>query len=339
MSNRSWTIERRAALAGLPHGRERSFGATVGAATQRKSPGRNSMDQPQTSQSKAAGYDRSTEDVGNIVEFGHVNVQVPDQRLATLFYVSGLGLTRDPFLNGGVDNMWVNVGASQFHLPSGPAQVLRGVTGLVLPDLDALLTRLARVREPLAETRFGFSQRADGAIDVTCPWGNRIRCHAPDPRLGRITLGIPYVEMDAPPGTAGRIARFYREVMRAPASVAGEAAVVRIGTDFRLVLQETDRVQPEWDGNHIQVSLADFSSPHAWLAARGLVTEESNQHQYRFCDVVDVDSNALLLTVEHEVRSMRHPTYARALVNRAPRQTVSHYAAGHEIWPASMPAE
>lgn len=289
-------------------------------------------------QQQAVTYDRTTEDVGNIVEFGHVNVAVPDQRLATLFYVTGLGLTRDPFLNVGIDNMWVNVGHSQFHLPSGPPQVLRGVTGLVLPDLDALPDRLARVRGPLAETRFGFAARPDGAVDVTCPWGNRLRCHAPDPRLGRVTLGMPYVEMDAPVGTAARIARFYREALQAPASVVGEAAAVRIGTDFTLILLETDRAPPEYDGNHIQVSLADFSGPHAWLQARGLVTEESNEHQYRFRDIVDVDSGELLLTVEHEVRSMRHPMYARPLLNRNAAQTTRRYAPGHEVWPPAMTA-
>ena len=114
---------------------------------------------------------------------------------------------------------------------------------------------------------------------------------------------------------------------------------MRIGTGFTLILQETDRVQPEWDGNHIQISLADFSGPHGWLATRGLVTEESNQHQYRFRDIVDVDSHELLLTVEHEVRSMRHPMYARPLLNRNAVQTTRHYAPGHETWPAAMPAE
>jgi hypothetical protein len=77
----------------------------------------------------AQEFDRSQEDVGNIVQLEHVNVWVPDQRLATLFYVTGLGLTRDPYLMTGIDNMWVNVGRSQFHLMTGPAQVLRGCTG------------------------------------------------------------------------------------------------------------------------------------------------------------------------------------------------------------------
>ena len=43
-------------------------------------------------------FDRAAEDLGNSIHFEHVNVTVPDQRLATLFYVAGLGLTRDPYL-------------------------------------------------------------------------------------------------------------------------------------------------------------------------------------------------------------------------------------------------
>ena len=66
-------------------------------------------------------FDRTQEDLGNSIHLEHVNVTVPDQRPATLFYVAGLGLTRDPYLMVSDTNMWVNVGRSQFHLPSGPA--------------------------------------------------------------------------------------------------------------------------------------------------------------------------------------------------------------------------
>ena len=38
-------------------------------------------------------FDRATEDLGNSLHMEHVNVQIPDQRLSTLFYVAGLGLT------------------------------------------------------------------------------------------------------------------------------------------------------------------------------------------------------------------------------------------------------
>ena len=90
-------------------------------------------------------FDRAAEDLGNSIHFEHVNVTVPDQRLATLFYIAGLGLTRDPYLMVSDTNMWVNVGRSQFHLPDGRAQVLRGHTGLVIAGREALpLSVLAR---------------------------------------------------------------------------------------------------------------------------------------------------------------------------------------------------
>src|SRR2546430_1503735 len=79
-------------------------------------------------------------DMTNAVLLEHVNLQQPDQQLATLFYVSGLLLTRDPYLMVGLDNMWINIGRTQVHLPTtrGEAQRLRGAIGLVVPDLDRL---------------------------------------------------------------------------------------------------------------------------------------------------------------------------------------------------------
>src|SRR5499425_3617792 len=104
-------------------------------------------------------FDRAAEDLGNSIHLEHVNVQIPDQHLATLFYVAGLGLTRDPYLMVSDNNMWVNVGRSQFHLPSGDPQVLRGHTGLVIAGREALLERLAAVRERLKGTRFDFAEQ------------------------------------------------------------------------------------------------------------------------------------------------------------------------------------
>src|SRR5258708_3811187 len=106
-------------------------------------------------------YNRAAEDLGNVIHFEHVNVQISDQRLATLFYVAGLGLTRDPYLNVSDNNMWINVGRSQFHLPTGTPQVLRGHTGIVITGREALLERLASVRKKLDGTCFAFSESND----------------------------------------------------------------------------------------------------------------------------------------------------------------------------------
>src|SRR5262249_23369500 len=101
------------------------------------------------------------EDIGNIVSLEHVNVQVPDQSQATLFYIIGLGFTRDPYMNVGLTNMWINIGDQQFHLPTGQPQVLRGHTGLVVPDLAALKERLASIQDQLSGTKFAWSDHGD----------------------------------------------------------------------------------------------------------------------------------------------------------------------------------
>jgi hypothetical protein len=284
-------------------------------------------------------FDRSAEDLGNVVSLEHVNTRIPDQRLATLFYMSGLGLTRDPFLMTGVDNMWANVGRSQFHLPTGEPQVVRGVTGLVVPGREALLKRLAAVREPLKDTLFAFKEH-DDYVEAVSPWGNRIRCHEPSlgpaPRFGRIALGMPYVELFAPVGTAPAIARFYREIIATPAHVADDGGVPRaiasVGPDQSLIFRETEEPQPEFDGHHVQIYLHDFSGPYRRLLERGLISQEDDQHQYRFIDIVDLESNRVLFGIEHEVRSMRHPLYARPLVNRNPAQTNRDYMPDHDTW-------
>jgi hypothetical protein len=280
-------------------------------------------------------FDRAAEDLGNSIHLEHVNVTVPDQRLATLFYVTGLGLTRDPYLMVSDSNMWVNVGRSQFHLPSGEAQVLRGHTGIVISGREALLDRLASVARKLDGTAFAFSEHND-YVEATCPWGNRVRCYEPDAaRFGRITLGIPYVEFDVPPGTAQGICAFYPQIMGIQTELRnGDATVARakMGKDQYLQFRETDRPQPEYDGHHVQIYITDFSGPHRRLSERGLVSQEDNQYQYRFRDIIDLADGRHLFTVEHEVRSATHPMYLRPLVNRNPAQTNRTYASGHDQW-------
>jgi hypothetical protein len=284
-------------------------------------------------------FDRAAEDLGNSIHLEHVNVQVPDQRLATLFYVTGLGLTRDPYLMVSDTNMWVNVGRSQFHLPTGAAQVLRGRTGLVISGRQALLDRLASVAPKLAGTAFGFSEHND-YVEATCPWGNRLRCHEPDAeRFGRITLGIPYVEFDVPVGTAKAICAFYPEIMEIPAEFKngdGMLARVEVGKDQYLQFRESAAPQAEFDGHHVQIYITNFSGPYRRLKERGLVSQEDNQYQYRFRDIIDPATGKHLFTVEHEVRSATHPMYLRPLVNRDPAQTNRTYAHGHDQWPWAM---
>ena len=173
------------------------------------------------------------EDVGNIMLMEHVNVQIDDQSIATLFYLVGLGFTRDPHMMVGLENMWVNLGEQQFHLPTNEkVNVLRGHIGVVTPSLDALAQRLESVAPRLKGTKFAWSRRQD-YIEATCPWGNHFRIYEPSERFGNIVTGMPYVEFTVPVGTAEGIVRFYDQAIgchgdgrRKP---EGKAAVVSIG--------------------------------------------------------------------------------------------------------------
>jgi catechol-2,3-dioxygenase len=279
-------------------------------------------------------FDRSAADIGNIVNLGHININITDQRLATHYYISGLGLTRDPFLNTGVRIMWVNVGMSQFHLPTGEPNILRGTAGLVIPDRAALLERLTEVKKALEGTKFSFRETNDG-VETVCPWGNRITVHEPDAaRFGRVALGMAYIAFDVRPGTARPIARFYREIMGAPAEVVENGkspqAKVEVGDHQYFCFRETDAPEIPYDRHHAQIYIANFSGPHKKLGELGLITREFDDYEYRFQDIVDLDTREVLFTVEHETRSQTHPMFGRPLVNRNPAQSNRDYKPGHD---------
>lgn len=280
--------------------------------------------------------DRAREDVGNIVLLEHVNLTQPDQGPTTLFYIVALGGTRDPYLMVGLDNMWINYGRHQLHMPSRDPQPqrLRGTMGFVVPDLAALKARLARVAPRLAGTQFSW-RNCGGHVEATCPWGNRVRCHAPAAEFGETELALAYVEFDVPKGSAAGIARFYAEVMGAPAEASKGRARVPVGRGQALVFSETAGDVPPYDGHHIQIYIADFSGPYRKLAERGLITLETDAHEWRFQRIVDPAGGDTLFEVEHEVRSLRHPLYGRALVNRNPDQTNSRYARGQDAFRGS----
>src|SRR3954468_15944874 len=194
-------------------------------------------------------YDRATQDVGNIVHLEHYNCCIDDQRLAVLFYVVGLGATRDPYIFTGLENIWLNFGRTQVHMPSRAVppktERLRGTAGFVVPSLDELAKRLQYAGEEMnrvvgSSGEFSFEKKKD-CIEATDPWGTRVRCHAPSAEYGPTELALAYVDFDVPPGTVDGIARFYNEIMKAPARVAGSQASVSVGKHQKLLFTETKK--------------------------------------------------------------------------------------------------
>lgn len=270
---------------------------------------------------------------GNILALEHVNLAVPDPQLAHLFYVTGLGLTRDPYMDFGLHNFWVNAGSEQIHLPTGEPQVLPGITGLALPDVEALEARLLRLRKNVAalqNTKFGWSRQGQGLL-ITCPWGNRYAVSA----AAAQRPGIPWVQLQVPSSACPGLADFYAQVFAARVSLDADMAVVHIGRNqqLRFAGQPQNARLPEYDGHHIAIYLEDFAGPYQKLQDLGLVTRETGGHEYRFDTLVHMQTGAVLARLEHEVRSRRHPLYGRELVNRNAAQNIRSYQPGEDAAP------
>lgn len=273
-------------------------------------------------------YLREDEDVGNVQLLEHVNLTVPDQSIASMFYVTGLGFTRDPYIDFGTFNMWINLGDQQFHLPTNKAQILRGHIGLVVPDLDELLKRLNFASKGLQNTQFSYAAEND-FLALTCPYGNKFKVYAPS-SYPRMDIGIAYIQFDVPTATTAGIARFYEQVLGCPAQHSGDIATVAMGHNQQLIFCETQTELTSYDGHHIAIYISNFSAPHSWLSQRGLISEESDQYQYRFQNIVEPESGELLYELEHEVRSLSHPMYRRCLVNRNASTNFFTYRKGNE---------
>lgn len=268
---------------------------------------------------------------GNVIALEHINLAVPSQRIATIFYVLGLGLTRDPYMSVGHENMWVNVGYQQFHLPTRSQQKIPGCIGLVVPSLSELNVRLETVESHLGNTNFRFEYGPD-KIDITCPWGNRFSCFEPASERPSMILGISFIQFDVPIGVSTEIGRFYSDILGAPVERldGADGISVRIGHDQSLLFRETSREIPDYDGHHVAVYLREFKEVFLSLDKLGLVHELSNDHQYRFQDIPNLLTGKVAFQLEHEVRSLEHPMYQRDLVNRNPNQGFAGYIPGND---------
>ena len=270
-------------------------------------------------------FDRQREDLGNILCMEHVNLRVPDQTTAAWFYVSGLGLTRDPYVDFGSFNTWINVGAQQFHLPTGKPQTLRGEIHVTVPNLDELEFRLNRISGRLKDTEFSF-KRTNREISAQCPWGNKIRCCE---ETAQHRTGIHAIQFKVDAKALPGIERFYDRVFSCPTNLKKSKLEVIVGLGQKLIFSASKQV-PEYDGHHIAVYCPDFSGPYEKIKARNLISEESDEHQYRFDMIFDPDSGEKLFQIEHEVRSLHHPMFNRNLVNRNPAQTFATYSPGRD---------
>uniref|UniRef100_A0A7S0RHK1 VOC domain-containing protein n=1 Tax=Pyramimonas obovata TaxID=1411642 RepID=A0A7S0RHK1_9CHLO len=288
------------------------------------------------------------QDVGNIVHLEHINLNVPDQTLAAIFYRRGLGLTIDDPKDrerseeelSSTRQIWYNIGRQQFHIIKEPeAQVLAGRIHLYTPKLQALLSRLAAVAPRLAGTRFAFGQLIPSKEDlpscfeVTCPWGNKFVVWGSNPVAGaQMDTGIACIEVRCARGAGAHIQAFYAEVLGARAHhraegrqggmFAGQAGCdVSVGPATLLAFCEHEDGPEEYTGWHVALYVVNFSESFNATERRGLILNDHPyadkcnnleealvNSQFRFQDICGPDGT-LVIRFQHEVRSMYHPRY------------------------------
>ena len=110
------------------------------------------------------------------------------------------------------------------------------------------------------------------------------------------------------------------------------AASIRAGRNQYLWFRESNETIRPYDGHHIQIYIDDFAAPHDWLLERSLFARKTSRDEWRFRDIVDTTTNEVLFTIEHEVRSVKHPLFGRPLVNRNPAQNNRHYIPGNDAF-------
>ena len=266
-----------------------------------------------------AGRKSSPVELGNVISLDHVNFRVSDQRLAILFFLEGLGLTRDPYRMTGTGNMWVNIGSQQFHLPTTGPTPFPGEVGLIVPNLEDVRRRLKRVAPKLKGTDFSWKD-GKAAIATQDPWGRRIRVHPAGSLPAMMNLALAYVELWVPPGSSAAIGDFYEQVLEVPVQRNGARKSPRVevtmGPHQFMRFVETADAPTFGHNNHVAVYLTRYQEVYARMAKLRILMEKDRFEQFRFNRILNLKTGKCLMEFEHEMRSLYHGDCGRPLVNR-----------------------
>jgi hypothetical protein len=150
--------------------------------------------------------------------------------------------------------------------------------------------------------------------------------------------GIDYVEFNCPMGTADKIALFYDSVLDVTTSIVQDGndkvAVIGFGrvntigkAEQCLLFRETSEPIPPYDGHHMLAlyvgqSGSDFEQAFKNCETAGIVwvnprfSDKASDlqgakewHQFRFKDIINMDSGHTIFGLEHEVRSLTHSAW------------------------------
>ena len=283
------------------------------------------------SEKQQKNLDKNPE-IGAMIMMDHVNFQTPNHDMATLFFIGGLGLTRDPYRRADLQNMGINVGLQQFHLPRRERVAgegtppFQGLIGIVHPDIDGARERLATLEEmgALANSPYQWETVPDGAL-ITSPFGYQLQLHTPGSLDFEKVLGIAYVEVYVPTGSSPRIGAFYEKIVGAPVRLNGQgsepSAIVYSGPHQELRFVERDLEDYQTHNMHVSYHVTHYNQLRRELREHDAILGDGQGEVFFFDKIYDPENGETIFQMQNEVRSVYHPDFMRPLINRWPLET------------------
>jgi len=145
-------------------------------------------------------------------------------------------------------------------------------------------------------------------------------------------IGIVYLDEHCEEGSSAGIAEFYKKYFNAIVKIETDKRLcrVRMGPRQEFIFREVKPGEKleKWCGYHICIYISEFAEVFNRFKAEDLLYKHNrfpdkydtleaalSEHQFRISDIVANDKK-VIHQLEHEVRSLAHPYYKRALVNR-----------------------
>lgn len=227
-------------------------------------------------------------------------------------------------------------------------QMPNGVVGLAFSDLAALRRRFSEHGVPCEEVPADDALQPFGpALSVRSPSGVRLRLHAAPSRFApagadeagialpggpSAGLGMPYVDFACRAGTAEGIGRFYQQTLGIPVVFGDGFCRVLVQTSQFLLFRETDAEVPAYDNHHIAIYLGRIETGDANVAFAAAydrcrranlvwnnprfpnLTYDTKElamghGEFRVLDLADPSTGVVVYRLEHEIRSLEHPTF------------------------------
>ena len=290
---------------------------------------------------KTSNFGAVSPEIGRMLHMDHVNFETPDHEMATIFYMNGLGFTRDPYRRADEQNLGVNVGRQQFHLPKRAERTppFFGTVGLVVPDIDGIKRRFALLDDlgKFEGTPYDWVEEGDTVL-ITSPFGYRLRLHPHGTIQFSKPLGITYVEVPTPLGKAEGVGRFYQNIVGALVQFSKEggtdAAIITAGPHQEIKFIERELENYDTYSMHISYHVTHYNELRQKLNEQGSLMGLGEGEAFFFNKIFDPDTGEILMTVQNEVRSVYHPDFMRPLINRWPMDDepfTDHTAAMREL--------